>query len=215
MTVDTDVATSESTETAPDATTDATTTATTATTATTDGGDRHGAAPGRRATLLAAVPWVVLTAALVLAVVGGRAWWHAEHDPDLDRAASRDAALIAASSHVATLTTLDGTAVEAGLEDWEAATTGLLHDQVSDMDDTNRAMLADIGSASTGRVVDAAVLELDASTATVLVSVEVTVVDLAAPSAEPTLKRNRFAADLRLVDGDWLLEDLQQVAVTL
>lgn len=29
------------------------------------------------------------------------------------------------------------------------------------------------------------------------------------------MKRNRFAADLRLVDDVWLLEDLQQVAVTL
>lgn len=175
-------------------------------------GTRSG---GRRALLVAAVPWVVLAAALLLAVVGGRAWWFAEHDPDLDRAASRDAALIAARTHVATLTTLDGTDVDAGLEAWQAATTGLLHDQVSEVDDTNRALLADIGSTSTGRVLDAAVLELDGSTASVMVSVEVTVADLSTPTAEPTIKRNRFAADVRLVDGEWLLEDLQQVAVTL
>jgi|GEM_PF-3351285 len=175
-------------------------------------GTRSG---GRRALLVAAVPWVVLAVALLLAVVGGRAWWFAEHDPDLDRAASRDAALIAARTHVATLTTLDGTDVDAGLEAWQAATTGLLHDQVSEVDDTNRALLADIGSTSTGRVLDAAVLELDGSTASVMVSVEVTVADLSTPTAEPTIKRNRFAADVRLVDGEWLLEDLQQVAVTL
>ncbi|MFW6775911.1 hypothetical protein ACOACO_16620 [Nocardioides sp. CPCC 205120] len=179
------------------------------------GGTTAAAPRGRRERLLAALPWVVVVAALALAVVGGRAWWHAEHDPDLDRAAQRDAALIAARTHVATLTTLDGADVDAGLEAWGEATTGLLHDQVTGVDDTNREMLTDIGSTSVGRVVDAAVLELDGPTATVLVSVEVSVAELDAPGAEPTVKRNRFAADLRLVDDEWLLEDLQQVAVTL
>ena len=84
------------------------------------------------------------------------------------------------------------------------------------IDEGSREMLDALGTTSVGRVVDAAVLELDGATATVLVTVEVTVTETGEDAAaEPTVKRNRFAADLREVDGTWLLENLQQVAVSL
>ncbi len=35
------------------------------------------------------------------------------------------------------------------------------------------------------------------------------------PNVEPTVKRNRFSADLVLVNGHWKIENLQQVAVGL
>ena len=48
-----------------------------------------------------------------------------------------------------------------------------------------------------------------------IVSVEITVRDGEDTSADPTVKRNRFSADLALVKGRWKLENLQQVAVSL
>lgn len=176
------------------------------------GGD---AARTRQQRLRAGLPWLVLVVAVVVAALGGRSWWLAEHDDGLHRAAERDAVLVAARTHVATLTTMDSRDVAGGLEAWGAATTGMLHDQMTDVDDGSRGMLGELGTTSVGRVVDAAVLELDGATATVLVSVEVTVTENDDAGAEPTVKRNRFAADLREVDGAWLLENLQQVAVTL
>lgn len=188
----------------------------------TDAGDGDGSSAGggagrtrRPLDWRRVVPAVVLAAALVVAVVGLRAWWQAEHDPDLARAGERDAVLVAASTHVATLNTLDHDAIEEGLDAWGDATTGMLHDQLTGVDDADRSQLAALGTVSTGRVLDAAVLELDGDTATVLAAVEVTVVDERTPGAEPVVKRNRFAADLRQVDGRWLVEDLQQVAVSL
>lgn len=174
-----------------------------------------GAARTRQQRLLAGLPWLVLVVAVVVAALGGRSWWLAEHDDGLHRAAERDAVLVAARTHVATLTTMDSRDVAGGLEAWGAATTGMLHDQMTDVDDGSRGMLGELGTTSVGRVVDAAVLELDGATATVLVSVEVTVTENDDAGTEPTIKRNRFAADLREVDGAWLLENLQQVAVTL
>ena len=47
--------------------------------------------------------------------------------------------------------------------------------------------------------------------------VEITVQDgsKGADDAKPTVKRNRFAADLVKVGDDWLLESLEQVAVNI
>lgn len=179
-------------------------------------GDRS-ARPRRRDALTwrRVAPVVAVAIAVVVALVGLRAWWQAEHDPDLALAGERDAVLVAARTHVATLNTLDHDEVDAGLEAWGDATTGMLHDQLTGVDEADRASLAALGTVSTGRVLDAGVLELDDTTATVLLAVEVTVVDERTPGAEPAVKRNRFAADLRQVDGEWLVEDLQQVAVTL
>lgn len=172
--------------------------------------------PSRTQRLRGALPWLVLVVAVVVAALGGRSWWAAEHDDGLHRAAERDAVLVAARTHVATLTTMDSGDVGGGLEAWGAATTGMLHDQMTGIDEGSREMLDALGTTSVGRVVDAGVLELDGATATVLVTVEVTVTDTGDDAAgEPTVKRNRFAADLREVDGTWLLENLQQVAVSL
>lgn len=71
------------------------------------------------------------------------------------------------------------------------------------------------GRPETGRVVNAAVTDLDDDTATVIAAVEVTVRDGKDADAEPTVKRNRFSADLVRAGGTWKLESLQQVAVDL
>lgn len=161
------------------------------------------------------LPALALAVGVAVLVSGAVAWWRSGHDPEADRAAWRDSALVAARQHVATMNTLDTRDVDAGLAAWAEVTTGTLHDQFAEVDEAERALLADQGTVSVGRVVDAAVLEVDATTATVIVAVEITVADEADPGAEPAVKRNRFRADLLRVGGAWKVEDLQQVSVSL
>ena len=153
--------------------------------------------------------------AALLAITGAFAWWQASHDDDIARAEARDTVLIKARQHIATLNSLDYRKVDKGVKAWSDVTTGTLHDQLTQVDAQERKLLAEQKKISTGKVVDAAVLELDGSTASVIASVEVTVRDAAKPDSEPTLKRNRFIADLQKAGGTWKLESLQQVAVNV
>lgn len=167
--------------------------------------------PARRRWLLVAL---VLVGVLVM-VSGLVAWWHADHDSQADRAAVRDVVLIAATSDIETMNTLDYRHIDAGLAGWRAVTTGTLHDQLTQVSAQDRALLAQQQKISTGKVVDAAVVDLGGSTATVIASVEVTVRDGADAAAQPTVKRNRFTADMVNIGGTWKLETLDQVAVSM
>lgn len=154
----------------------------------------------------------------VVALVAGVVSWQRAGDHDaaaVARAALRDTVLITARSHIETMNTLDHDDVDGGLERWQDVTTGTLKDQIAATDAETRQLMADQQMVSTGKVVDAAVLDLTASTATVIASVEVTVRNDADPSAVPSVKRNRFAADLVKVGDRWLLEGLDQVAVEI
>lgn len=160
-------------------------------------------------------PLAVLLIALVVAAAGVLSWSRAAHDDSIALAKTRDAVLIAATSHIETLNSLDYRHVDAGLATWAAVTTGTLHDQVTQVSPDERKLLADQKKVSTGKVVDAAVFSLDGDSATVIASVEVTVHDDTQADATPTVKRNRFSADLVDVHGKWLVENLQQVAVDI
>jgi Mce-associated membrane protein len=159
--------------------------------------------------------WVLLALGLVVAVSGSVAWWTAAHSEDLQLARTRDAVLIAATSDVATLNSLDYRDVEGGLDGWKAVTTGTLHDQFAGLDAKDRELLADQRKISKGRVVEAAVLDVDGATAEVIASVETTVRDGEDADAEPVVKRNRFTATLQRSGGTWKVSDLQQLAVDL
>jgi len=160
-------------------------------------------------------PVALLLLAVLIAAAGLFSWWRAAHDDDLALGRTRDAVLTAATSHIETLNSLDYRHVNDGLAQWQAVTTGTLHDQVSQVSSDERKLLADQKKISTGRVTDAAVLSLDKGTATVVATVEVSVKDDLHPDDAATLKRNRFSADLVLVHGTWLVESLEQVAVNL
>lgn len=159
---------------------------------------------------------LVVLAAIALAV-GLFTWSRAgEHDADaVQRAQLRDAVLITARSHVETLQTLDYRDVPGGLARWEAVSTGTLKDQLLATTDETRQLLTDQQKITTGKVVDAAILDLTDDTATVIAAVETTVADGADAEAEPTVKRDRFTADLVKVGDDWLVESILQVAVNL
>jgi|UPI0003C7DEF3 Mce-associated membrane protein len=163
-------------------------------------------------------PWpvlAVLLVGLVAAAVGSWLWWSAAHDDDLELAQTRDTVLIEGTQHIETLNTLDYRDVDGGLEAWADATTGTMRDQLTAVDEAQRQLLADQQKISEGRVVEAGVLELDGDTATVVAAVEISVVDDANPGSEATVKRQRYSADLRLVKGEWKLENLVQVAVSV
>ncbi|NYI79696.1 hypothetical protein [Nocardioides panzhihuensis] len=163
--------------------------------------------------------WALPLVALCVLVAGALTWWRASgHDQEMvDEAALRDRVLIVATSHIETLNSLDHRKVDEGLKGWAAVTTGTLHDQLTSVTEEDRKVLAEQKKISTGSVMDAAVTELDDDSATVIAAVEITVRDGSgsAEDAEPTVKRNRFAADLVKVGDDWLLESLEQVAVNM
>jgi len=160
-------------------------------------------------------PVALLVVAVLIAGMGLFSWWRAAHDDDLALGRSRDAVLIAATSHIEALNSLDYRHVDTGLARWSAITTGTLHDQIGDVSADERKLLADQKKISTGKVTDAAVFSLDKDTATVVATVEVSVKDDLHPDQPATVKRNRFSADMVMVHGHWLVEKLQQVAVDI
>lgn len=157
--------------------------------------------------------WLVLAVGVVALVAAYLSWSGADDDPALARAELRDLAVIEGTAAIETMNSMDYRDVEAGLEAWRSVTTGVLRDQLAAIAADERELLADQGKIASGRVVEAALTELTDRTATMIAAVEVTVADQD-PAQEPTVKRNRYSADLVLVDGHWLLENLAQVPVT-
>lgn len=158
---------------------------------------------------------LVLVAGLVVMASGLVAWSRTGPSETQLREQARNAVLITAKQDIATLNTLDYRKVAAGIDEWRSRTTGKLHDQLAAVTEKEMSTLADQKKISVGHVVEAGVLELDKGTATVIAAVEVTVKDANVPDSTPTIKRNRFSADLVRVGGEWKLESLQQVPVNI
>ncbi|MCU1686446.1 MAG: Conserved putative secreted protein [Amycolatopsis sp.] len=154
----------------------------------------------------------VLAAAAVFAGWSGWSWFQASHDDSLAYAGARDAALTAGRAQVAALSSLDYHQVDAGIASWLGDTTGPLHDQLAGTDDKTKKALAAEGTVATGKVLDAAINDLDehAGSAKMLASVEITI---AKTGAAPSTKRNRFAAQLTRTGAGWKLSALDQVPV--
>lgn len=157
-----------------------------------------------------------LIGAVVLAAAftgwAGWSWAQASADPDLAYATAREEALSAGREQVAELSTLDYHDVEGGIARWLSVSTGALHDQLAATDTKARQALAQAGTVSTGKVLDAAIGELDehAGTAKLLASVEITV---AKAGVAPATRRNRFAAQVTRTGEGWKLSALDQVPV--
>lgn len=189
----------------PDATEPAETAETTETTETAPGTKGRGSVPS--------YAWLLLVAAIVAVILTFLSWRHAENSPERARAELRDSAVIEGTAAVETMNSMDHRDVAAGFKAWQAVSTGVLHDQLASVGEDEKQLVAEQGKITTGHVVQAALTELTKRTATLIAAVEVTVrTDDAA--TQPTVKRNRFAADLVLVGGQWKIENLQQVAVS-
>ncbi|WP_037311416.1 hypothetical protein [Amycolatopsis orientalis] len=154
----------------------------------------------------------VFTAACAFAGWAGYTWFTATSSEAVTYGNSRDEALRSGRELVARLTSLDHHRIDQGIADWLAASTGPLRDQLGKTDDATKQALTKDATVSTGKVLDAAISELDdhAGTAKMLASVEIT---LAREGAAPTTKRNRFAAGLTRTAEGWRLSALDQLPV--
>jgi len=154
----------------------------------------------------------VAAAAAVFAGWSGYSWYAAAHAPSVTYGVARDDALATGRTLVAELNTLDYHDVNGGLGRWLSASTGPLHDQLARTDARTKQALAANSTVSTGRVLDAALSELDehAGTAKMLASVEIT---MAKQGTAPAVKRNRFAAALSRTPDGWKLSALDQLPV--
>ncbi|MGB3439373.1 MAG: hypothetical protein WBA97_11540 [Actinophytocola sp.] len=152
----------------------------------------------------------VVVVALAFAGWGGFTWWQASRDDSLAYATAREEVLAAGRTQVATLTTLDYHDVDGGIERWLSVSTGGLRDELAATDAETRGQLKANATVATGRVLDAAVSELDtrSGSAKLLVSVEISTAKDGSP---PSAKRNRFVAGMSQVDGEWKLSALDQV----
>ncbi|WP_410659779.1 hypothetical protein [Amycolatopsis sp. lyj-112] len=154
----------------------------------------------------------VFAAACAFAGWAGYGWFTATNSGAVSYGNSRDDALKNGRELVARLTSLDHHRIDQGIADWLAASTGPLRDQLSKADDATKQTLAKDATVSTGKVLDAAISELDdhAGTAKMLASVEIT---MARDGAAPSTKRNRFAAGLTRTGEGWKLSALDQLPV--
>lgn len=160
--------------------------------------------------LRAAVLAVVVTAAF--AGWSGVSWYRTAHSEELSYGTARDEALAAGRDLVARLCTLDYHRLDEGLAQWLDASTGPLHDRLAHPDEATKKTLTQDATVSTGKVLDAALSELDehAGTAKLLASVEITAQK---EGVAPATKRNRFAAGLTRTDGGWKLSALDELPV--
>jgi Mce-associated membrane protein len=176
------------------------------------------AQPRRRADLRrlrrpATIYSALVAAAAVFAGYALVAWLTAGHDDTAHFAKARDTVLLDARQDIVVLNTLDYRRIDDGLKRWLAASTGNLHEQIANVTPSDKKDLVNAKKVSSGKVIDAAVTQLDnrAGNATVIATVETTV----SPSNGAPPKRNRFSATLARDGGSWKLSDLQQVAVNL
>lgn len=129
---------------------------------------------------------------------------------DQDAAAARDAAVEAGGRAIVTLNTLDHRTAEDGIARWQAASTGLLREELTASKKDLLAAVRKAKTTSTATLVQAALTELgpDQGHLIAVVDIKVRPVD-----GKPTVKRARYAADLVKVADTWLLGGLSPIAV--
>ncbi|CAM06021.1 Mce-associated membrane protein [Saccharopolyspora erythraea NRRL 2338] len=159
---------------------------------------------------------VAASAALAVSVISagffGVSWASVANSGSLEAARERDAALEAGRQAVVNFNTLDFRDVQHGLDLWVDSSTGPLRDQIQAGRQANAAKISEARTVTDGKVLDAALTELDpqAGKARMIAVVEVTV---APENQPPAVKRNRYQAELAR-DGDrWKLSNLGTVAV--
>ena len=163
------------------------------------------------------LPRLLLTAAVVLlvaavAVAGwfGVAWFRAANDDSLSYSRTRDEVNRVGSNAVVTMNTLDYRRVDQGLSDWEAATTGALHDEIVKGRKTSRDAIVQAQSVTKATPLSSAVSELDdrAGQASILVALKVNVT---VKGQQPADKYMRLSGKLQRTDDGWKLYEIGQV----
>lgn len=157
---------------------------------------------------------VLAVLSLAYAAVGLAVYLSGTTGASAKEATARDDVVTAARIDIATLNTLDYRNPQAGLARWRAVTTGGFEQQIAESGSTVATAITKAKLITTGRVIAAAVTELDADkgTATVIASMDITKTPSSGSSATV---RNRFRATMERVDGVWKVADLSQVQVQL
>ncbi|WP_419995746.1 hypothetical protein [Streptomyces boninensis] len=155
-----------------------------------------------------------LALVLAFAFTGFAGWTYAQarSDDDLSYAKTRDAALSAARTHIATLNSMDGARVGDGVRRWRAASTGALETEIGRNGTKSAKVLAQEGTTARGTVTDAALTDLDerAGTATAIATVRV---EVEPRNGEAKTDRKRFQAELERTKSGWKLASLGAVPV--
>nr|WP_042185270.1 hypothetical protein [Kibdelosporangium sp. MJ126-NF4]CEL16660.1 hypothetical protein [Kibdelosporangium sp. MJ126-NF4]CTQ88988.1 hypothetical protein [Kibdelosporangium sp. MJ126-NF4] len=153
---------------------------------------------------------IVLVA--VAAVFAGWSGWMWLRSADAADAATdtRQEVLRVGEQGIANLTTLDFQHIDEGLDRWLGSSTGTLRDSLLQSRDDSRKRLEDGKSTTVGKVVDAAVTDLDQQNAQVIAAVEITVTP---QGGESSVRRNRFEAGLSRTESGWKLSSLRAVEV--
>ena len=153
-------------------------------------------------------------AALAVLAAGwfGWSWWQAGHDQNLRFAATRDAVLDVGKGELVRLNTLDYRDAERGIDAWRQQATGGLLDELTRNRDSNVQSIRDAKTATSAKVLDAAVTKLDAraGTANMIAVLEVTVTQ---DGGQPQPRRSRLDADLVRGPQGWKVSSLQVVGV--
>ncbi|WP_415949633.1 hypothetical protein [Streptomyces sp. KLOTTS4A1] len=156
--------------------------------------------------------WLVPVLAALLCAAGGWTYATARGDADTAYAHSRDDALSAARTHIATLNSRDGDDVDASLRRWREAVHGPLADELRRTGEDSAEVLAAEGTTLRATVTDAALTALDAraGTAEAIATVRI---EVQPRSGDPTTDRKRFEAALDRTDAGWKLSSLTAVPV--
>lgn len=166
--------------------------------------------PLRVTTLAVAVLTVVAVAA---AGWFGVSWYRAAHDTSLARGMARNAVLQDAQQAMVNLNTINYRQVQEGLTLWEQSAAGSLLGEVrTNRDDYARA-ITDSKTATTARVVDAAVAALDEGSGTAQVLIGVYVTSQFEDGAANCVRR-RIQLDMRRDGTAWKVDKLVPVGDT-
>lgn len=176
-------------------------------------GDKPGLFGGRLPQLLLALAVALVVATAAVAVWFGVTWVRANNDDSLAYSQARDEVNRVGQAAVVTMNNLDYRRVDAGLKDWETATTGALHEEVLNLKDQSKQTIVQAQSVTKATVLSSAVKELDdrAGKAIVLVAIKVNV---QTKGAEPTDKFQRIEGSLTRTDDGWKLDGIAQVPYT-
>jgi Mce-associated membrane protein len=137
----------------------------------------------------------------------GVAWYSASHSSESTFAAARDEALRSGQVGITNFLTLDYKKVDEDLQRWLNSSTGELRAEIDKDKDSRKKQLVDAKTATTSKVLSAAITELDdrAGTATMIAVVETAVT----PEGGQTVpKINRYLTKLTRTDDGWKLSQL-------
>ena len=158
--------------------------------------------------LIGAIALVV--AAALVAVWFGVALINAANDDSLGRAKTRDEVDRIARAAIVTFHTLDYRKVDEGLNAWEAASTGQLHDDIVGRKASSKQTIEAAKTVTSAKILSLAVTDLNEfdGKATVIAAVQVSV------TPEGKSKEDKFMriqGSLERTGDDWKLSNIVQV----